>query len=163
MAKDGTRRGGARPGAGRKKKQKPEPPEKILQAGAPSADVRKSFPQFNRILYDAQGGHALTGAEDVYYSVYAFARDNGAEKRLPKELVELFAVTYCRWTQAEAEISANGFISPHPTTGADCKSPLVEVSNAYSKQAQNYWYSIWTIVKDGKPDAVGDEMEGLLS
>lgn len=162
MAKDGTRRGGARAGAGRKKKQKPESPEKIIQA-ADLSDARENFPQFNRVLYGAQGGHALTDAEDVYYSVYAFARENGADKRLPKELVELFAVTYCRWTQAETEITANGFTSPHPTTGADCKSPLVEVSNLYSKQAQNYWYSIWSIVKDGEADTAGDEMEGLLS
>ena len=164
MAKDGTRRGGARPGAGRKKKQKPEIPEKVTQNVILSDAERDSFPRFNRLLYDAEGTLSVKEAEDVYYSVFKYARDNGAEKRIPKELVELFAVTYSRWVQAERQISANGFISSHPTTGADCKSPLVAVSNTYSKQAQNYWYSIWIVIKDGEASDSGDDsMESLFS
>lgn len=164
MAKDGTRRGGARPGAGRKKKQKPENPEKIIQLSVPTSDERRNFPQFNRLLYDADGKLAVKQAEDVYYSIYQFAKDNGAEKRLPKELAELFAVAYSRWAQAEAKISKEGFLSEHPTTGAPCKSPLIEVANTYSKQAQNYWYSIWTVIKDSDAvDSEEDSMESLLS
>ena len=163
MAKDGTRRGGARPGAGRKKKQKPEPPENIIQTTAVTDDERRSFPQFNRLLYDAQGAYPMTDAEDVYYSIFKFIRDNDAEKRVSKELLELFAVTYIRWVQAEREIAAQGFTAEHPTTGSPCKSPLVDVSNTYSKQAHNYWYSIWSAVKDGCDDDIKDDMEGLLS
>ena len=162
MAKDGTRRGGARAGAGRKKKQKPEAPETIINSISISDEERDSFPQFNRALHDAPGDFSLTAAENVYYSVFKFAKDNGADNRVPKELVELFAVSFSRWVQVEEQISKEGFTADHPTTGAPCKSPLVDVSNTYSKQAQNYWYSIWTAVKDGEVSKETDDMEDML-
>lgn len=162
MAKDGTRRGGARVGAGRPRKQKPEAPETVLQETAVTDAERDNFPTFNRDLYDSKGAYSLTAAEDVYYSVFKFARNNGADERVPKELVELFAVTYSRWVQAERDISREGFTAEHPTTGAPCKSPLVDVSNTYSKQAHNYWYSIWAAVKGGKGDDNTDDMDAML-
>jgi hypothetical protein len=162
MAKDGTRRGGARVGAGRPRKQKPENPETVLQIVTVTDAERSSFPTFNRDLCDAKGAYSLAAAEDVYYSVYKFARDNGAEGRVPKELVELFAVTYSRWVQVEKDISKEGFTAEHPTTGAPCKSPLVDVSNTYSKQAHNYWYSIWSAIKDAEPDTDHDDMDAML-
>ena len=162
MAKDGTRRGGARVGAGRPRKQKPENPETVLQIVTVTDAERSSFPAFNCDLCDAKGAYSLTDAEGVYYSVYKFARDNGAEGRVPKELVELFAVTYSRWVQVEKDISKDGFTAEHPTTGAPCKSPLVDVSNTYSKQAHNYWYSIWSAIKDAEPDTDHDDMDAML-
>ena len=162
MAKDGTRRGGARVGAGRPRKQKPENPETVLQIVTVADAERRSFPAFNRDLCDTKGAYSLADAEDVYYSVFKFARDNGAEGRVPKELVELFAVTYSRWVQVEKEISKDGFTAEHPTTGAPCKSPLVDVSNTYSKQAHNYWYSIWSAIKDAEPDTDRDDMDAML-
>ena len=162
MAKDGTRRGGARVGAGRPRKQKPENLETVLQMVTVNDAERESFPPFNRDLCDAKGAYSLAAAEDVYYSVFKFARDNGAEGRVPKELVELFAVTYSRWVQVEKDISKEGFTAEHPTTGAPCKSPLVDVSNTYSKQAHNYWYSIWSAIKDSEPDTDHDDMDAIL-
>ena len=164
MAKDGTRRGGARPGAGRKKKQQPEPPEKVLQLVPPTDEEHNEFPQFSRLLYDSgDGDFSLKQAEDVFISVYRYAKENDAAGQLPKELAEQFAVSYSRWVQAELDISRRGFLAPHPTTGLECKSPLVEVSNIYFKQFTNAWYSIWAIVKDGTKDDTVDDMSALLS
>ena len=162
MAKDGTRRGGARVGAGRPRKQKSENPETVLQIVTVTDAERSSFPAFSRDLCDAKGAYSLADAENVYYSVYKFARGNGAEGRVPKELIELFAVTYSRWVQVEKDISKDGFTAEHPTTGAPCKSPLVDVSNTYSKQAHNYWYSIWSAIKDAEPDTDHDDMDAML-
>lgn len=160
MAKDGTRRGGARPGAGRKKKVQPEEVRKIISENALTEEEKSKYPKFNPLLCDGSG---IGCAEDVYYSISKFADDNGAIERLPKELIELFAVAYSRWVQTEGEITKNGFISAHPTTGADCKSPLVEIANTYSKQAQNYWYLIWGVIKDSvKPQGDVDDMESLM-
>jgi len=165
MAKDGTRRGGARPGAGRKKKNDKNSVKISEKLITQLSDAEKAcFPPFNRQLISGEDSFALNHAEDVYYSVYKFAGNNDADRRISKELVELFAVSYSRWVQVEREISRNGFTSAHPTTGAECKSPLVEVSNTYSKQAHNYWYSIWAAVKDGKPPSDDeDDMENLLN
>ena len=165
MAKDGTRRGGARPGAGRKKKSaKPEQPENVLQFTDVTEDERESFPKFNHLLYDAEGKFSLAEAESIYYSVYRYAKKNNAADKLPREIVESFAVAYTRWVQVEREITQKGFIAAHPTTGGECKSPLVEVSNTYSKNKQNDWYAIWSIIKDGCTDGDGDDpMEALLS
>lgn len=162
MAKDGTRRGGARAGAGRPRKKKAESPELVLQTSPVSEEERSNFPQFNRQLYEAQGAFSLEKAEEIYFSVYKFVRDNGADNRVPKELVELFAVTYTRWAQAEEQISKEGFSAEHPTTGAPCKSPLVDISATYSKQAHNYWYSIWVAVKDSDSETDTDDMEDML-
>jgi hypothetical protein len=162
MAKDGTRRGGARPGAGRKKKQPVAPVEAVLQNNVVTEAEREDFPQFDRQLYEAKGEFSLSKAENIYFSVYKFVKENGAENRVPKELVELFAVTFTRWGQAEEQITKAGFTAEHPTTGAPCKSPLVDVSNTYSKQAHNYWYSIWAAVKDSEATTEIDDMEDML-
>lgn len=163
MAKDGTRRGGARPGAGRPKKnkgQKPQKTESVLNSAVSSpalSDVEKA--QFPACREQLRG----TDAEDIYYSIYKFAKDCNADKQLPQELVELFAMSYYRWADAEKSISKDGVISKHPTTGAPCKSPLVSVSDQYSKQAQNYWYAIWSIIKGSEPiDNNDDDMADLL-
>lgn len=156
MAKDGTKRGGARPGAGRKKKVKPPDPENVIKTINTSDTDTKSFPQSSFLLPGSS-------AEKVYFSIYKYARDNGADKKLPRELVELFAVSYCRWCEAEEKITKEGFTSKHPTTGVPCRSPYISVSESYSKQCQNYWYSIWTIVREGEPKTdAEDDMEGLL-
>lgn len=156
MAKDGTKRGGARPGAGRPRKSKPADPATVISTEPITEEERKSFPKCRDLL-------TKTLAETIYFSIYRFARNNGADERLPQELVELFAVSYYRWTEVETKIAKEGVLSAHPTTGANCKSPLVSVSETYSKLAQNYWYSIWNIIRDSptpEPDEGG--MEGLL-
>ena len=132
------------------------------QHGKGRNQTRRRARPFNRDLCDAKGAYSLAAAEDVYYSVFKFARNNGADGRVPKELVELFAVTYSRWVQVEKDISKEGFTAEHPTTGAPCKSPLVDVSNTYSKQAHNYWYSIWSAIKDSEPDTDHDDMDAML-
>lgn len=155
MAKDGTRRGGARPGSGRKKKEKPADVETVLHNVAVTDEDVAACPNCHLIKPDSLSAR-------IYVSIFEFAKNHGADQMLPPELVELFSVSYARWCEVEEKISEMGFISAHPTTGLDCKSPLVSVSESYSKQAQNYWYSIWNIVREGEPVDETDDMEGIL-
>ena len=79
-------------------------------------------------------------------------------------LIEEYALAIARWRDVEKIISADGFIAPHPTTGADMASPLVGVSNTYFKQMHAAWYAIWDVIKQSaEPETAKDEMEELLS
>lgn len=161
MAKDGSNRGGARPGAGRKKKTvQPPPAEKVLTLFK-DGEI-DDLPKPDSLLAQKQGGEIPLDAVDVFYSICRFLKTCGAGKNVPKELVELFAMTYARWKQAETLISEKSFLAPHPTTGVPYTSPLVQISTTYAKQAQQYWFSIYSITKDvEKEDDDGDMMDFL--
>ena len=157
MAKDGTRRGGARLGAGRKPKRlSVREVETIMHETRVSREEYEQYPPCGELL---QG----TTAEDIYYSIYKFADQRGARDDLAQEIVEFFAVSYYRWAEAEKELNEQGLTAPHPVTRLPCKNPLVNVSETYSKQAQNYWYIIWSVLKEHIPIADEyDPMEDLL-
>ena len=84
--------------------------------------------------------------------------------KVQPRLIEEYALAIARWREVEKIISADGFIAPHPTTGADMASPLVGVSNTYFKQMHAAWYAIWDVIKQSaEPETAKDEMEELLS
>lgn len=157
MAKDGTRRGGARLGAGRKPKRiSVKGVEDIINETSVSREEYEQYPRCGELLEN-------TLAEKIYYSIFKFADQRGASDDLAQEIVELFAMSYSRWAQAEKELSEQGLTAPHPVTKLPCKNPLVNVSETYSKQAQNYWYIIWSVLKEHiSPADEYDEMEDLL-
>lgn len=161
MAKDGTRRGGARLGAGRKPKtnsikKSVKKVDDILKNTRVSKEEYEQYPQCGELLKG-------TTAEEIYYSVYKFADQRGACDDLAQEIVELFAMSYSRWAEAEKKLNEQGLTAPHPVTKLPCKSPFVNVSESYSKQAQNYWYIIWSVLKEHtEPADEYDPMEELL-
>lgn len=161
MAKDGSRRGGARPGAGRKKKNV-QPPNVAEVINAFKDGEDEGIPQPDSMLCETKGVKYPVDGVSVYYSIFRYLKSCSAEKIVPKELVEMFAATYARWKQAEAEISKKGFLAPHPTTGAEYTSPMVQISAAYMKQAMNSWFSIYSIAKEAEPAEDEDDKMGKL-
>lgn len=161
MAKDGSKRGGARPGAGRKKKNVQPPSAENVIAIYKDGDI-DGLPLPDSLLSQKQGGNIPLEAVGVFYSIFRYLKTCGAEKTVPKELVEMFALSYARWKQAETTISEKSFLAPHPTTGVPYTSPLVQISMTYSKQAQQYWFAIYSLTKDvEKAEEDGDMMEML--
>ena len=122
MAKDGTNRGGPRPGTGPKKKAL------IDKINDGTADGEKILPQPADIEgYDIppvkdylkakqKSGKDLC-AEDVFIATYKWLKNCGCEKLVTLQQIEQYAMSVSRWIQCEEAISEFGFLAKHPTTG----------------------------------------------
>ena len=173
MAKDGTARGGARVGAGRKPKALTD---KIAQG---STGSRLAFPEPSELkgedtppvkdyLKQKQKSGVDLCAADVFTSTYQWLKERDCERFVNTQLIEQYAMSVSRWVQCETMVSEYGFLGKHPTTGAAITSPYVTMSQQYLKQVNQCWYQIYQIVKDncsveyGGDNPHDDLMEHLL-
>ena len=154
MAKDGTARGGARIGSGKKpiKKNKVEvlnttfyymaefeTPDEIEGVDVPPIkDYLKAKQKNGRDFY----------AEDIFKTTYLWLKKRGVEKLVGNQLIEQYAMSVSRWIQCEEAISEFGMLAKHPTTGNAIASPYVSMSQAYMKQVNQIWYQIYSIIQD---------------
>ena len=172
MAKDGTNRGGARIGAGRK----PKPlTDKIREGRSDSAMVLPEPASFNGVdvppvkeyLKARQKNGKSLAAAQIFEEVYLWLKERGCECLVSRQLIEQYAMTVSRWIQCEECISEYGFLAKHPTTGNAIAFPYVSMSSQYMKQSNQIWYQIYQVVKEncstpytGTPH--DDMMERLL-
>ena len=178
MAKDGSRRGGARPGAGRKKKSLQEK----IETGNPGGrklqilDIPIGFdepeavdmPEPMAYLSALQRDGKPLGADDVYRQTLAWLIKLKCDKFVSPQLIEQYSVCVSRYRQCEEAINSLGLIGKHPTSGKPIQSPFVAMSQSYMKQANIVWAEIGQIVKEnctvefskGNPEE--DMMESLL-
>lgn len=174
MAKDGTRRGGARVGAGRKAKALEEhivddklwgvtvlkTPEQTVQG--------VDMPPVKAYMKAAQHGSDELSAEEIYTETWTWLMKYGCEKIVNPQLIEQYAMSAARWVQCEEAISKFGMLAKHPTTGAAIASPFVSMSQNYMKQVNQCWCQIYQIVKENCSESYkgatpqDDVMERLL-
>ena len=151
MAKDGTNRGGARPGAGRKPKALTE---KISVGNAaavlmePATLEGAEVPPVKDFLKSPQKSGRELVAEEVYHETFLWLKARGCEKLVTVQMVEQYAMSVSRWIQCEEIVSSTGFLAKHPTTGAAIASPYVSMSQSYMKQTNYCWMQIYQIVKE---------------
>ena len=170
MAKDGTNRGGARPGAGRPRKpltdkiNEGKSAEVMMQ---PADLVAEEVPPVKDFMKTIQRDGTKLCAEEVYTEVYEWLKARNCEKLVSRQLIEQYAMSVSRWIHCEEVVSHTGYIAKHPTTSAPIASPYVSMSQAYLKQANVCWNQIFTIVREncsvefqGNPQ--DDLMEKLL-
>lgn len=175
MAKDGTARGGQRPGSGRKSKALTDK----VAAGNPGGRKLKVMEMPDGIKLDGEdvpnpkdylsavqkNGDVLI-ADEVFKETWLWLKERGCEQLVSGHLIEQFAMSLARWQQCEKAITDYGFLAKHPTTGAACASPYVAMSNQYMKQTNAVWYQIFQVVKENCSTdfALGDvdPMEMLL-
>lgn len=173
MAKDGTARGGARVGAGRKPKALADKigegrAATVIDLPAPAhmegADVP---PVRDFLLLEQKNGKDLCAA-DVFAETWRWLAERGCERLVFKQLVEQYAMSVSRWIQCEECISEFGFLAKHPTTGNAIASPYVAMSRDYMKQTSQLWYQIFQVVRENCASAYAgatpqdDAMERLL-
>lgn len=175
MAKDGTNRGGARPGAGRK----PKALKEKIEAGNPGKrpltklDIPENIegvdmPKPGEYLSELQRDGKPLGADEIYNKICHWLTKLGCEKLVNPTLVEQYAMSVARWVQCEEAITRLGFLGKHSTTGNPIQSPFVHISQSYMKQSNLLWATIQQIVKEncsveisgGNPE--NDMMEMLL-
>ena len=151
MAKDGTQRGGARIGAGRKSNSLKE---KSFDEQIVNFKVDNDFhteiempPPKEYLTAEQKGGGRLC-SEEIYKETYKWLKSVGCEKIVTKQLIENYALTMARHIQCEKLLSQFGMLAKHPTTGEPTTSPFVKMSIDYMKQASQIWYQIYAVVKE---------------
>jgi len=171
MAKDGTNRGGARVGAGRKKK----PLAERIQEG--QAAIALSMPEddgvdgeeiqdIKEFLSEDQRIGDLYGRE-IWDQMEAWLRKRSCAHLVSPHLLEQYSMAMARWIQLERINNEMGFLSKHPTTGAAIASPFVTMAQGYLKQANILFQQIFSIVSENCREPVtgnpqDDMMEQLL-
>ena len=175
MAKDGTMRGGPRPGQGRPKKALTD---KIADGKADKAKVMvlpepvkfegADVPPVKEYLKAEQKSGKDLCAEEVFKETWLWLKERGCDRYVNTQLIEQYAMAVSRWIQCEECISEYGFLAKHPTTGNAIASPYVSMSRDYMKQVNTAWYQIYQIVKEncsvdfGGASPQDDVMERLL-
>lgn len=127
MAKDGTNRGGARIGAGPKKK----PLHDKVLAGNPgkrpltvmefndTADLdSQAMPLPREFLKTTQKSGKVTLAVEIYKSTWNWLNERRCAHLIPAQLLEQYAMSVSRWIQCEEAITEFGFLpnTPPPAT-----------------------------------------------
>ena len=174
MAKDGTRRGGARPGSGRKPKplvekinEGIEKPLKKQDELEPVEFEGADMPPIKDYLKAKQKNGKELGAEQIYKETWLWLREKGCETLVSPQLLEQYAMTVSRWIQCQEAISEFGYLAKHPTTGAAIQSPYVKMSQDFLKQINTIWFQIAQVVRDNCASGYGnpkdDPMERLLN
>lgn len=153
MAKDGTRRGGARVGAGRKSKALTDKiaagtPASVMDLPEPTNLTGVDMPPIKEFLKKKQKDGKDLCAVEVYKETWKWLKARGCEALINVQLVEQYAMSVARWIQCEDAISEYGFISKHPTTGNAIASPYVSMSQQYMKQVNQIWFQIYQVVKE---------------
>lgn len=153
MARDGTGRGGARVGAGRKKKSLTDRINDggtalVLDLPEPSEMSGEEMPPVKDYLKAKQKSGKNFCAAEVYEETWKWLRERGCDRLVNIQLVEQYAVSVSRWIQCEECISEYGFLAKHPTTGNAIASPYVSMSQQYMKQVNQIWYQIYQVVKE---------------
>lgn len=157
LAKDGTNRGGARIGAGAKKKSLTD---KIAEGNlggrkltvmefSDTADLQgQVMPEPNKMLEAIQKDGKTLVASEIYKSTWTWLNERGCAVLVSPQLLERYAMSVARWIQCEEAVTEYGFLAKHPTTGNAIQSPYVAMGQNYMNQTNRLWMEIFQIVKE---------------
>ena len=145
-------RGGARAGAGRKKKavidkitDKSNQPIEVLDI--PEVDGVE-MPKPKDILSATQRDGKSFMAKEIYEETWEWLKKIGCHTVVSPQVIERYAMCAARWIQCEQMTNELGFLSKHPTTGKPIPSPLINIGINYMNQAVRSWNEIYQIVKE---------------
>ena len=160
--------GGARPGAGRKKKSLAERIQDGQIASPVHFPVRPKepvHPDVKSYLSDEQRIGELH-AKEIYEETWYWLKDRDCLYLINPHLIEQYAMSMGRWVQLEKLISEVSPISKQ-INGEFKSSPLVSMAQNYLREARLLWNEIWYIVQANCTEKVSenpqdDMMERLL-
>lgn len=175
MSKDGTNRGGARAGAGRKPKAIAEKYANGNPGGRKLTVVEfegatlegYEMPEVKEYLKAKQKDGTYTCAEEIFKETWEWLCERKCEQLVTPQQIEQYAMSIARWIQCEEAVSQFGFLAKKPT-GTVISSPYVIMGREYMKQANAAWFQIYQIVKENcsvefkGPTPQDDAMERLL-
>ena len=171
MAKDGTIRGGARAGAGKKRKSAAEKiadgqlesPKENLPAGKVTAAKPKKHKP-NKFLAEEQRAKKNQYIKEVFKMVWDWLDARGVTERVAPHIIDEYVLLLTMHLVCEKELQEQGRVLESPK-GVKYLNPLVRASLDYVKQANNLWYgAIGAVARDVVPVTYdGDDMERLLT
>ena len=157
MSKDGTNRGGARPGAGRKPKAISEKIASgnpggrkltVVDFGDEAVNLKgNEMPPVKDYLKARQKDGSVTCAEEIYKSTWQWLHERKCDQLVTPQQIEQYAMSVARWIQCEEAVNEFGFLAKKPT-GTVISSPYVTMGREYMKQANAAWFQIFQIVKE---------------
>ena len=157
MAKDGTGRGGARPGAGRPRKplaekiregQTSHRKTEIMAFDAPIQDLTGAeMPPVKHFLDEEQKAGIELEAKQLYIETWDWISARGCAHLINPFLVQQYAMAAARWIQCERAVSQFGFLARHPTTSQAIRSPYVSMAADYMAQSNRLWAEIFGVIR----------------
>lgn len=164
-------RGGARPGAGRKKKSIKEKLESgnndIAVLDIPEVEG-VDMPKPHDFLSAQQRDGSTLQAAEIYEETWKWLKKIKCSSKVSQQLLERYAMASARWIQCEEMTNKLGFLLKHPTTQKPIPSPFINIGINYMNQAVRLWNEIFQIVKENCSTEYSDEapqadlMERLL-
>ncbi len=157
MAKDGTNRGGVRPGAGRRVKPLADKlsegnlgkrPIEVMEFKNMESLQGEEMPKPSKMLSAKQRNGKKLIAAAIYKKTWAWLDKRGCAVFVSPDLLERYAMSAARWIQCEEAVTEWGFLAKHPTTGNAIQSPYVAMSQSYMAQTNHLWDEIYLIVKE---------------
>ncbi len=131
--------GGARIGAGQKKKAlserivegNPGKRKLTVMEFTDTADLQgeKMPPPRDYLAARQKNGKELLAVE-VYERTWTWLHERGCAHLIPAQILEQYAMAISRWIQCEECITEYGFLAKHPTTGNAIPSPYVSMSQS---------------------------------
>ena len=168
-------RGGARPGAGRKKSAVKDKAENGNPGGRKLEvlDIPEvegvPMPKPHDFLSAEQRDGSTLQAQEIYKETWEWLHERKCDHLISVQQIEQYAMSIARWIQCEETTTQLGFLSKHPTTGKPIPSPFVNIGINYMNQSCRLWSEIFQIVKENcSTDYSGsnpqdDLMERLLT
>lgn len=149
-------RGGARPGAGRKKKPVKEKAEngnpggrKLTVLDFPEQQGMEMPKPSDFLSADQEvKSYPKLQAADIYKRTWEWLNEVGCSALISPQLLERYSMAAARWIQCEEILSKYGMLGKHPTTGAAIPSPYVNIGIQYMNQANRLWDDIFQIIKE---------------
>ena len=170
--------GGARPGAGQKKKPladkmldgNPGKRKLTVMAFPNAAEFQGSdMPRPSAMLSAVQKDGTILQAGEIYKATWSWLDNRGCASMVSPQVLERYSMMAARWIHCEEIITKTGYLAKHPTTSMAIQSPYVAMSQNYMTQTNRLWFEILQIVKDNCiTDYTGsspqdDVMERLLT
>ncbi len=155
--------GGARVGAGRKKKPVAErladdTYKKKIEVIKVDSDIKGTdMPEPSRYLTQQTKGASENIAGEVYAKTWEWLVKRKCERLIPAPLIEQYAMCVARWIQAENAVHTFGFLAKHPTTEMPIASPYIKIAQDFLKQSTNLWLQINQVVKENCTESYVNE------
>lgn len=152
MAKDGSKRGGRRIGAGRKPKallEKIDEGKTAIVMDLKTSSLKAyCSPEPEEYMRQKQKAGIDLHAEKAFNEVCSWLNDRKCLELVNPFIIRQYSMAVARWAQCETAINEYGLLAKHPTTGAPIASPFQAMAASYLKQAESLWYSISQTVKE---------------
>lgn len=133
VAKDGTNRGGPRPGTGPKRKPLLDKIQEGTAKGTlvmpdelpePAEIQGEDIPPVREYLTAKQKNGRDLCAEEIFKETWRWLKARGCEMLVNNQLIEQYAMSVARWIQCEEAISEYGYLAKHPHHRKPHRFPL---------------------------------------